>query len=140
MSENHIRAISTALALLDRALCEFDYWAKGNEIRSVLYEIQNPLSTAQGRTISRLLEEMLTILRETRDTLNLERSVRSADKMIVSSCSILWVSLAEIEGRYLGRYGEAPAGLAEYLDPKLAVLTKKLRAIAGVAAVGGSHK
>jgi hypothetical protein len=60
--------------------------------------------------------------------------------MIVSSCSILWVSLAEIEGRYLGRYGEAPAGLAEYLDPKLAVLTKKLRAIAGVAAVGGSHK
>jgi len=136
MSENHIRGISTALFLLDKALCEFNYWAKGNEIRSVLYEIRNPLSPAQGQTISELVEEMLTILTEIRDTLDLEGSIRSADKMILSSCSILWVSLAEIEGRYLGRYGETPPGLAEYLDPKLAVLTKKLRNIADVVATG----
>jgi hypothetical protein len=140
MSENHIRAISTALSLLDKALCEFRYWAEGNEIRSVLHEIRNPLSPEQRQGISQLVEEMMTILDEIRETLDLEKSVRSADKTIVSSCSILWVSLTEIEGRYLGRYGEIPSGLAEILDPKLAVLTKKLRDIASVAAVGSSYK
>ena len=47
MSENHIRGISSTLALLDKALWEFDQWANGHEIRSVLYQVLNPLSEAQ---------------------------------------------------------------------------------------------
>ncbi|MGA9752862.1 MAG: hypothetical protein WBS54_13860, partial [Acidobacteriota bacterium] len=81
MSENHIRGISTTMYLLDKALCEFDEWAKGKEVRSTLYEVRNDLSSEQGRKISELVEDMQAILREMRDTLNLDGSVRIAEKM-----------------------------------------------------------
>jgi hypothetical protein len=137
MSESHIRGISTALSLLDKALCEFDEWGKGKEVRSVLYEVRNPLSLEQQRGISELICEMQTILREVRETLNLEGTIRSVDKIILGSCSVHWVSLSELEGRHLRRYGVLPPGLAEYLDPKAALLIEKLRDIANVVASGG---
>ncbi len=136
MSENHIRGISTTLYLLDKALCQFDEWATGKKVRSTLYEVRNSLSSEQGRTISELVEDMQTILREMRDTLNLDGSVHIAEKMILSSCSVLWVSLSELEGSRLRRYGEVPPGLADYLDPRTALLIGKLREVAEVVATG----
>jgi len=137
MSESHIRGISTALSLLDKALCEFNEWGKGKEIRSVLYEVRNPLSLDQQRAISDLVREMQIILGEVRDALHLEKTTRSVDKMILGSCSVQWVSLAELEGRHLRRYGELPPGLANYLDPRATLLIEKLRGIAHVVASGG---
>ena len=77
---------------------------------------------------------MKGILHEITDTLNLEGSVRSVDKMIVSSCAVLWAYVVELEGRRLTRYGEVPLGLAEYLDPKLGRLNDMLRHISQIAA------
>ncbi|MGO9614227.1 MAG: hypothetical protein ACLPX5_14515 [Dissulfurispiraceae bacterium] len=136
MSENHIRGISTTLSLLDKALCEFDQWAHGHEVRSILYEVQNPLSPGQGRAISELVSEMQSILKKISDRLTLETTVRRVDKMMLGSCSVLWVSLAELDGGHLRRYGELPPGLAEYLDPKAALLTEKLGGIADIVATG----
>jgi len=119
---------------LDKGLCEFDEWAKGREVRSVLYEVRNPLSSEQRRSISALVGEMQSILAEISGTLHLEGTVRGVDKMISGSCSVLWVSLAELESRHLGRYGELPPGLAEYLDPKAALLIEKLGNIANIVA------
>ncbi|MDQ7784906.1 MAG: hypothetical protein RDU20_18630 [Desulfomonilaceae bacterium] len=134
MSDNHIRGISTTLALLDKALCEFDRWANGHEIRSVLYQVENPLSLGRRRLIVGEVAAMKYMLEEMRETLNLELTVRSADRMITSSCSVLWASLLELESRHLRRYGELPPGLAEYLDPKIAPLNKGLRRIRTAAA------
>ena len=135
MSEHHIRGISTTLALLDKALCEFDQWAKGHEIRSVLYQVLNTLSDGQRQTIAAEVAEMRTLLTEIKTTLNLEVSARSVEKTIVGSCSVLWASLVELEGSRLRRYGEVPPGLAEYLDPRIASLNKGLRRI--IATVAG---
>ena len=52
MSENHIRGISVTLSLLDKALWNFDQWAKGHEVRSVLYEVRNSLPAAQRQLIA----------------------------------------------------------------------------------------
>lgn len=135
VSENHIRGISTTLALLDKALCEFDRWAKGHEIRTVLYQVLNPLSEAERQLIVEEVAEMKTMLEEIRRTLRLEVTVRSSDRMISSSCSILWASLLELDSRHLQRYGELPPGLADYLDPRIAPLNDRLRRI-GAAAAG----
>lgn len=132
MGESHIRGISVTLSLLDKALCEFDDWAKGNAVRSVLYEVRNGLSSEQCQGISQLVSEMQSILREISAALSLEGTVRSVDRKILGSCSVLWVSLAELEGRNLRRYGEVPAGLAEYLDPRTASLNHKLRQITDI--------
>jgi hypothetical protein len=139
MSENHIRGISTTLALLDKTLCEFALWAKGHEVRSILYQVLNPLSEVQRRLISAELSEMKGILEEIRGVLNLEPTVRSADKMIISSCSILWASLVELEGRHLRRYGVVPAGLAEFLEPKVETLNNRMRKIADIVAERSSR-
>jgi len=133
VSENHIRGIATTLALLDKALCEFDQYAHGYEVRSVLYEVYNTLSEAERELVAREVDETKGIIREIRTELNLEPSVRSADKMILSSCAVLWVSLVELESRHLRRYGAVPPGLAKYLDPRVAALNQRLRAIAGIA-------
>jgi hypothetical protein len=136
MSENHIRGISVTLSLLDKRLCEFEEWAKGKEVHSVLYEVLNPLSSEQGRAISELVTEMQSILAEISGMLHLEGTVRSVDKMISGSCSVLWVSLSELESRHLRRYGELPSGLAEYIDPKTALLVEKLRKISNIVVTG----
>jgi hypothetical protein len=137
MSENHIRGISTTLSLLDKALCEFEQWAHGHEVRSVLYEIHNTLSEAQRRRIATEVAEMKSILQQIRCTMTLEASVRYVDKMILASCSVLWISLAELDGRHLGRYGEVPPGLAEYLDPQVDALNEHLKRIGEIVARKG---
>jgi len=54
--------------------------------------------------------------------------------MILGSCSVLWISLAELDGRHLRRYGEVPPGLVEYLDPQVDGLNEHLRSIADMVA------
>jgi hypothetical protein len=140
MSENHIRGISTTLALLDKALCEFDQWAKGREIRSVLYQVLNPLSEAQRQLVAAEISQMKGILEEIRDTLHLEVTTRSSDKMITSSCSVLWTSLVEMESRHLRRYGVVPPDLADFIDPRAGRLNDHLQKIAGSMAGKGSRQ
>jgi len=134
MSENHIRSISTTLYLLDKALCEFDYWAQGHEVRSVLYEVRNTLSEAQRQSITAEVAEMKGMLQEIRDTLNLEVTRRYVDKLFLGSCSVLWTYLVELEGRHLKRYGDVPPGLTEYLNPRVDALNGHLRRIADIVA------
>jgi len=137
MSENHIRGITTTLTLLDKALCEFDQWAHGHAVRSVLHQVRNPLSTAQRKSLAAEVAEMKSILQEIKSALNLKASVHEVDRMIAASCSTLWVYLVELEGTRLRRYGELPPGLAEYLDPQVADLNSRLRRISKIIATGG---
>ncbi|MCA1959310.1 MAG: hypothetical protein LDL33_00840 [Desulfomonile sp.] len=137
MSENHIRGISTTLTLLDKALCEFDQYAHGHAVRSVLHQVRNPLSAAQRKTLAAEVAEMKSILQEIKGTLHLRASVHEADRMIVAACSTFWVSLVELEGTRLRRYGELPPGLAEYLDPRVAALNVHLRQISKIISTGG---
>jgi len=137
MNENHRRGISVTLSMLDKALCEFDHWAKGCEVHSVLYEIRNTLSRSQCELIVAEVAVMKTKLREIRNELRLDASVRFVDKMILGSCSILWASLIDLEGRRLRRYGEVPPGLAEYLDPLAVALSRHVRNISDIVSGRG---
>jgi len=134
MSENHIRAISTALAILDEHLCEFESYSKGHEIRSALYELHNDLTPVQRQRLASLVAEMQGVVTELKEVLGLEGKVREVERLITTTCTVEWISLTEIGGRYLGRYGAPPAGLVEYLDPKLEFLIERLRTVSRIAA------
>lgn len=132
LSESHNRGISVTLSLLDKALYEFAYWAEGHQVRSVLYEIQNELSPSQQENILAEIAEMRATLQDLRDELDLENQVRTVKKMILGSCGVLWASLLELEGKRLGRYGDVPPGLTEYLEPRVATLIQKVRKISDI--------
>jgi len=119
LSDNHRRAITTTLTLLDQRLCEFEHIARGRETRSVLYRQANDLSAAQRK---RLLNEIATAretLREIKDTLSLETEPESLSSQVRAGSSSMWESLIETQSRRLRGYGKVPQALAEYLDPTL---------------------
>lgn len=128
----HKNGIETTLGLLDEALLEFEAWAHGRENRSVLYRERNTLSKDQRERISIQVQKIRRVLVEVRDDLDLRAMTGNVSRSILGRCSVLWVSLAELEGERLGRYGKPPDGLAEYLDPKTARLIDSVKEIAGI--------
>lgn len=136
LSQRHRRGIASTLAILDEALCEFEEWAMGREIRSVLYSETNSLTSEQRERLIHLLTGLRATLAELCDRLGLEGKVNDAVTAIWSRCSTLWVSLVELESPYLKRYGEIPADFAEYFDPKIAQLVEGLQGILKMLKIG----
>jgi hypothetical protein len=134
ISENHRRAISAILAMLDQALCQFKRWAEGYEAHSVLYSERNTLAPRQRQEILRVVQDTQGLIERLRDDLSLQRDVLITANAIRGHCSILWESLEEIQTRYLRGYGEPPPGLAAYLDPKVAQLIGYIRKLSTIAA------
>ncbi len=134
--QSHRRAISVTLTLFDEALCGFDRWAEGQEVRSVFFEILNPLSDEQRKRLLIELADLRKLLLEIRDFLGLDRTVDSVPKMIVGKCAVMWSPIVELEGRYLKGYGEVPNALEEYLNPRANQLIEGLRRISQIA---GNH-
>ncbi len=129
LSENYRRRITATLTLLDKTVCEFEELARGRETRSVLYSERNGLSAIQRELI---LEETAAIrdaLRRLIEDLDLQAHPHSAAELIWSQCSSLWASLAEIDGKRLKGYGEAPPGFTGYWDPRLAQLGERVKRI-----------
>jgi len=133
MSELHCRGISTALALLDETLCAFQRWASGSEDHGVLYHERNSLSQKEREAIQATTRQIREELRDIRDALGLEPKVQDLASNIWAWCCTMMEPLQELEGRYLRRYGEPPAELVEYLNPKVARLCDLLGSIQQIA-------
>ncbi len=133
MSESHIRGISTSLAILDETLCAFERYASGAENHGVLYHEWDPFSPREGEAILSLIRQIREELQQIRDRLGLEPKVQDLASSIWGWCCTIMEPLQELEGRYLRRYGEPPAELVQYLDPKVAKLCELVWAIQRVA-------
>lgn len=63
LSQGHKNTIATTLAVLDEALCEFEQWAEGREIKSIFYREANELQPEQREAIknqvARLREKLM---------------------------------------------------------------------------------
>ncbi len=129
---NHRRGITTTLAFLDEALCEFEQWAKGREVRSVLYEERNTLTPKQRRRLLAEIARIRPLLRELKGALGLEGAVQSAEQSIWARCSGLREHLVELQGKHLRRYGEPAPDLPHYLDPRVEELLRRIEDIAAV--------
>jgi len=134
LGENFKRGIETTLVVLDKALCEFEEWAKGREQRSMFYSERNTFSPAQRDEILSEVAAMREMLRELQDDLGLEGRVRGGANIIWGKCAVLAVNLEELKGKHLARYGEPPRGLVEYLDPRIKRLIASINHIFRLAA------
>ena len=136
INDNHRRAISSGLGMLDEALCQFQRWTEGAEARSVLYEERNGLSLAQRQRIAALIGDLQAKIAELRDGLGLTRRVQSVSQAIRGDCSVLWVSLVESESHHMQGYGTLGPEAAAYLDPKLQAIIDRMLELSSVASAG----
>jgi hypothetical protein len=116
--QTHKRGISITLTILDETLCEVEQWANGRELRSVFYRERNALSSRQKEDILAEIGRMRSLLQELQETLGLEPAVQDVGAAIRGKCAGLWEHIVELKSKYLARYGEVPAGLGDYLDPR----------------------
>jgi hypothetical protein len=123
---NHRRGISTTLTFLDEALCEFEQWAKGREMRSVLYKERNMLSPQQRRALLAEIGRVRRLLRDLQDSLGLAASTQDAAQAVWGRCSALREHIVELEARHLRRYGKVSPDLAAFLDPRVEQLLDRL--------------
>jgi hypothetical protein len=129
----HKSSLETTLTVLDEALVEFEAWANGHQISSVLYRELNGLSEDQRGEILIRIQGIRRILTELRAYLGLRTNTNNIVRSISGQCSALWASLTEIESRHLRRYGVPPDGLAEYLDPNVTRLIDLISEISRIA-------
>jgi hypothetical protein len=118
LSEAHRSKIRITLTLLDEALVNFEAWAQGREVRSVLYREDNNLDPARRSGLLADIAAIRRLIQELRDDLQLEASSQDIAKTIRSHCYLLWVDVLELTGKYLRGFGEPPPELVNYLDPR----------------------
>jgi len=118
LSESHRSRIRITLTILDEALIKFEEWARGREVRSLLYTEENTLSSEERSRILADIAGMRRIIVELRNNLQLEARPQDVAKSIRGHCYILWVDVLEMTGKYLRGFGEPPPELVNYLDPK----------------------
>lgn len=138
IGENQKRSLATALALLDERLGLFEEYARGREIRSVMYEERNDLTTDERRRLRAAIRRARDLMGEMKQDLALPRHIQDVRSRVWGHSAGFWEILAEMESKRLRGYGEVAPCLAEYLDPRAAALLRILQAITAVA--GGGHK
>ena len=133
MSELHNRGVSIALALLDETLCNLELWAKGREAHGVLYHEHNALSPQEREGVLSAVRQIREVLEEVRKKLSLDPKIQDVASMIWGWAWTTMEPVEELQGRFLRRYGEPPAELVRYLDPKVARLCELLGTIQRIA-------
>jgi hypothetical protein len=129
LNENHRRAISITLQLVDQALCEWTEWAEGKVRSGVMYRQSDTLSEIQKRELQSKIKLFRKAMTRLHDDLELEeKNIRTAHS-IVTHASLLWEMLTELNSRGLQAYGTVPEKLGRYLDPIGEQLTDQMSAI-----------
>ena len=133
LGDTHKRGINITLALLDEMLCQIEQWARGREVHSVLYQERNTLTAVQREMILHEIKAIRRTLCELAQTLRLEPNVNDGSRDIWGRCWGFLEHLEELHGKHMRRYGEPPAWLSGFLDPKADELIEHLQKIATIA-------
>ena len=133
LGESLKRSVRITLAVLDEMLCDFEEIARGRERHSLLFKERNSLSAARRRAILDKTERMRALMLELMTGLGLEADTHDLSQEIFGRGSAFWAHLVDTESKGLKRYGEAPEGFGEYLDPKIEELILDLDEIVRLA-------
>src|SRR2546426_11060841 len=102
---------------MDKALCEWDNWAKGQVQSGVMYRQQDTFSPAQKSELRSKIVKIRQLMARLRDDLQLEIRVVATAQSIVGQAARLWEMVIELDSRSLRGYGRVPDELAQNLDP-----------------------
>ncbi len=126
------RTLATSLGLLDQTLSRFEEYAKGREIRSVMWKEENRLSAEQRDALLTCISEIKALLARMKEDLNLPARVDRVAATIWGESAAFWNTLAEVKSQRLAAYGKVDPSLASYVDPKVERLISAMQAIADI--------
>lgn len=115
VTDNQRRAIATTLGLFDETLSQFERWASGDEIVSVLYRQINNLSPAQRLALRQEIDATRQTMRAVRDKLELQPRTQDVGQAIWSLVASYWPAMEELHPDHLRRYGKVTPESKEYL-------------------------
>jgi hypothetical protein len=123
LSENHRRGISVSLRLLDKELCEWERWTRGDVMQGVIYRQRDTLLAAQKESLRSLIRTTRDLIVQLRDRFDLDAEVVTTSRLLMAHATVLWEQLAELNSRSLSGYGAISAETANLIDP----IAKSLR-------------
>lgn len=132
LSDNHRRSISVSLRLLDKAICEWERWARGEVSSGVLYQQRDTLSPGEKKQLQLHIANVRQFIVQLRRDLDLEPEITATSQLIIGQANVLWEMLAELNSRSLTGYGKVPADLANYIDPIGEELTAQMYQISSL--------
>jgi hypothetical protein len=118
LDEGHRSRIRITLTLVDEALAKFSAWARGQEVRALLYAEENDLTPGQREALLADVAGIRRIIQELHEDLALKTQPQSVARAIRASSYVLWVDVLEMTGKYLRGFGEPSPQFVDYLDPR----------------------
>ena len=136
MNEGHIRAIVSAMTLLDEALEGFEPIAEGREVETVFYRHLNGFSTAQRGKLAAGVSDIRSLMRGLRDTLEVRPDDRDLRDLVWGRCAVMCDYLEEGAGPHLLRYGTPDPERADLVTARVREIEARLRSLADLASGG----
>ncbi|MFN2622920.1 MAG: hypothetical protein ABR611_08760 [Chthoniobacterales bacterium] len=130
--ENHLRTIMISLRFLDKNLCEWERWARGEVPGGAMYQPRDTLSADQKKKLLTEIAEARRLIARVRDDLKLVPETAASSRLIVGQATILWEMLAELNSRSLGAYGAVSQEIADYIDPVGDQLTEAMKRVSAL--------
>jgi len=122
LSEPYVRAITSALSIIEEMLNEMEALITSKGIPSLFTEIKNTLSADAKKRAFAKISEMKARISNIKETLTLpETSIRNTT-LILSRNGKIWELLCDLQTKRLKSYGKTPEGLVDFLDPIIAEL------------------
>ncbi len=133
LNENHRRALSSTLSILDETLCTFERMLEGKGESGVLHSERDDIDESRKKLIKTEIEALRAILVNVRDELGLRKETRRFSMTIWASCACLLDQLAELEPENMQRYGDVPPSFPSYFAPLLREMMRRLSAISALS-------
>ncbi|MFN2541131.1 MAG: hypothetical protein ABR514_03040 [Chthoniobacterales bacterium] len=130
--ENHLRTIMISLRFLDKTLCEWERWARGEVPHGVMYQPRDTLSADQKKKLLTEITGARELIARVRGDLKLVPETVSSSRLIVGQATVLWEMLADLNGRSLGAYGAVSPEVANYIDPVGDQLTETMKRVSAL--------
>ncbi len=134
LSRNHKARISVSMQVLEDTIYEVEgIIIRDANIRKVMTETIDDLSSLERALILRCIEEIKNLINQVAQKLGLDKQREEMRSRLVGVMTIQWVNLEEIRSKRLRGYGEVPDELRDFLDPQVDKMIRLVDKICGIA-------
>lgn len=125
-TEAQRRALSVALRLVEERLRELEELTEEGSVQGALYTVIDDLTTDVREELYSFIQEGVRAIEMWKRELKLDGDVRYKSRTIAGSLAWLWEVILSVTAERLQGSGEVDPALAEFLDPQLKTLAKRL--------------
>lgn len=128
LTEQYRRSLSTGLGFVEEMLEDI--------VAAVRSEGDDETAGTPSALMTTEIERIRLAFQEIRATLSLPQTSGDPAGVVFSRCAKMWEVLSDMRTKRLQRYGQTPAGLSDYLDPRIDEVLSSIERILDAAKTG----